>query len=249
MVDINPLALINNPRFTPKIQDHSAIQKLLTDAHIQQSKNKAAAARNLQTVRGSAGNAMLSANVDPSSVYKPLGINVPNIGNIMRTRDALKRGLTSADTLSKLGSTAKSLQTAGYKPQIASGSVRNIVSGPQIATSESPVQRQVVSKQEVKKKSKQFGGETLGATDVTETTGQTFKGSQPVGQTKHLPSIIADTTRWSEISRPIKRTADHLKISVQELIAKVKAGLKDGSVQLSGTKDIIIDGQPFTWLN
>ena len=45
MVEINPLALINNPRFTPKIQDHSAIQKLLTDSYIQQSKNKAAAAR------------------------------------------------------------------------------------------------------------------------------------------------------------------------------------------------------------
>ena len=64
MVEINPLALINNPRFTPKIQDHSAIQKLLTDSHIQQSQNKAAAARNLLAQQVAFGNKLVTEGLD-----------------------------------------------------------------------------------------------------------------------------------------------------------------------------------------
>ena len=248
MAEINPFSLINNPRLTPKLPDHSAVQKLLTDSHIQQSKNKAAAARNLATIRGSVGSGLVKNLHDPSAAWGPLGINIPGLAKTLGGRAALADQLTKADIASKYGSAAKSSLEAGLIPQIASGLTSDIVSGPQIATSQKPVERQIVSKQEVKKKSKQFGGVPLGATDVTETTGETFKGPQSVGQTKNLPSIIADGSRWSEISLPIKRTADYLKITPDQLIKKIMDGLKDGSVQLRGTKEIVIDGQPFTWL-
>ena len=248
MAEINPFSLINNPRLTPKLPDHSAVQKLLTDSHIQQSKNKAAAARNLQTVQGTVANALMKANVDPSPVYGGLGVSIPNLRNIMSTRDKLQQDLTTADTLSKIGSAGASMHKAGWKPSITGGLPMSIISGPQLATGESPVQRQLVSKDEIKTKRKQINGTDIGATDVTETRGKTFKGPSSVGQTKNLPSIIADKGRWSEISRPIKRTADYLKITPDQLIKKIMDGLKDGSVQLSGTKQIVIDGQPFTWL-
>ena len=249
MANINPFSLINNPRLTPSLPDHSAVQKLLTDSHIQQSKNKAAAARNLQTVQGNVANALMKANVDPSSVYSRLGVNIPNLRNILSTRDALQQGLTKADTASKYGSTAKSLHEAGYSPRISSGLVPDIVGGPQIATGESPIQRQFVTKNETKEKGMQVGGVPLGATEVTTTSGQRQTGPAPVGQvTKSLPAIISGG-RWDMVKLPVKRTADYLKITPEQLMQKIEAGLLDGSVQLIGTKQIVIDGQPFTWFN
>jgi len=251
MAQINPFSLINNPKLTPSLPDHSAVQKLLTDSHIQQSKNKAAAARNLQTIQGGAANALVKANIDASPVYSRLGVNIPNLRNIMSTRDALQQGLTKADTASKYGSTAKSLHEAGYNPQITSGLVPDIVGGPQIATGQSPIQRQIVTKNETKEKGMQVGGVPLGATEVTTTSGQTQKGPAPVGQVaKSLPAILAGKNkRWDMVKLPVKRTADYLKITPEQLMQKIEAGLLDGSVQLRGTKEIVIDGQPFTWFN
>jgi hypothetical protein len=248
MAEINPFSLINNPRLTPKLPDHSAVQKLLTDAHIQQSKNKAAAARNLATIRGSVGSGLVKNLHDPAAAWGPLGINIPGLAKTLGGRAALSNQLTKADTLSKIGSAGASMHKAGWKPSITGGLPMSIISGPQLATGESPVQRQVVSKDEIKTKRKQINGTDIGATDVTETRGKKFTGPSSVGQTKNLPSIIADKGRWSEISRPIKRTADYFKITPDQLIKKIVAGLNDGSVQLRGTKEIVIDGQPFTWL-
>jgi hypothetical protein len=251
MANINPFSLINNPRLTPSLPDHSAVQKLLTDSHVQGMKDKAAAARNLQTIQGSVANALMNANVDPSPVYRGLKVNIPNLGNILSTRDALQQGLTKADTASKWGSAAESQLNAGILPQITSGPTSAIVGGPQTATSEKPVERQIVTTNNRKEKGMEVGGVPLGATEVTTTSGQKQTGPAPVGQvTKSLPAILAGKNkRWDMIKLPVKRTADYLKITPEQLMQKIEAGLLDGSVQLIGTKQIVIDGQPFTWFN
>jgi hypothetical protein len=256
MVDINPLALINNPRFTPKIQDHSAIQKLLTDAHIQQSKNKAAAARNRQTVLGTMANRMMQENL-PISPRVAAGVGAPSlsgagISNLLSQARTAKLDADRAQAASGYGSALKSKIDAGWVPANKIGTGRQLATRGGTATGVMPTARSIIQEDSTTRKAKVPAGSTtpVGLTDLTIKTGRKQKGPGLVGQTKNLASIIGNE-QWNEIARPLKRTANYLKMSVPDLIKKIRIGIDkaDGSIQMRGTKTIVIDGQPYDWFN
>tara|TARA_R100001530_G_scaffold102422_1_gene71189 strand:- start:97 stop:867 length:771 start_codon:yes stop_codon:yes gene_type:complete len=256
MVEINPLALINNPRFTPKIQDHSAIQKLLTDSYIQQSKNKAAAARGRQTVLGTMANRMMQEGL-PISPQIAAGVGAPSLagadisGLLSQARTA-KLDAARAQAASSYGSAFKSQTDAGWVPANKTGTGRQLATGGGTATGVMPTARSIIQEDSTTRKAKVPAGSTtpVGLTDLTIKTGRKQKGSGLVGQTKNLANIIGNE-RWHEIARPLKRTADYLKMSVPDLIEKIQTGIAkaDGSIQMRGTKTIVIDGQPYDWFN
>ena len=250
MANINPFSLINNPRLTPSLPDHSAVQKLLTDSHIQQSKNKAAAARNLLDQQTGFANKLVGENLHPGQEFiSRIGMNPAGLAQALQTSRGLADRKSASEISKNLAGALETGTEASWTPNVRSGSFEDMIKGGGIFTNVRPTTRQIVEKHETKTKQMQPGGpNALGAAEVTTTTGQTQKGS-PVGQVANsLPAIISGQ-RWDMVKRPIKRTADYLKITPEQLMQKIEAGLRDGSVQLIGTKQIVIDGQPFTWFN
>jgi hypothetical protein len=249
MVEINPLALINNPRFTPKIQDHSAIQKLLTDAHIQQSKNKAAAARNLQTTKASIVNKMLPENI-PIAQQLATSVGAPSLaGDVIRNMLTKSRGLsdrgTLATALSGESAALKNRVEAGAPPIQLQGTPRQLAQRPGIL-GKPPVKESVV--RTVDDSEEYYTGlrpDRLGTTKRRRKVGEKTKAAPTTGSSL---SELASAGNWPALSNQITKTANYLKMSPKDLLAKIMLGIQkdDGSIIIE-KHHITIDGQRIRW--
>ena len=246
MVDINPLALINNPRFTPKIQDHSAIQKLLTDSHIQQSKNKAAAARNLLSEQVGFAKNLVTRDLSPgSAILNTLKMNLPGLAPALTKTRGLKDTKIDAEALQAASSAMKSQSDAGFRPMQLSGTA------PQIARRSGILGKQPVKESRVTTTEDKETFHTpmqpgrLGTTERTQRRGLKTKAAPTTG---HSLSELASVSNWPALSNQITKTANYLKMSPKDLLAKIQLGLQnnDGSIIIE-KHHIIIDGQRIRW--
>ena len=246
MVEINPLALINNPRFTPKIQDHSAIQKLLTDSHIQQSKNKAAAARNLLSEQVGFAKNLVTRDLPPgSAILDTLKMNLPGLAPALTKTRGLKDTKIDAEALQAASSAMKSQSDAGFRPTQLSGTAPQIARRPGILGAP-PVKTVRNINEEVKIQDYlPPSPSSLGSQKRTRTSGVKTKAAPTTGSSL---SELASVGNWSALSNQITKTANYLKMSPKDLLAKIQLGLRnnDGSIIIE-KHHIIIDGQRIQW--
>ena len=254
MVDINPLALINNPRFTPKIQDHSAIQKLLTDAHIQQSKNKAAGARNLLAQQVAFGNKLVTEDLDPGAeLLKRLQMNPPGLAGALTKSRGLVDTKTEAEARKNMAQQLKLGREVGVEPHKRIGPLADIAGSSVRLTPKLPIKESVVTTNVNEQQGYKIPPPGSGHTGLIKTKGSTStKTKGAVGpQLNTEQAYLGGNTQ--KLSHGMQQSAKHLGMSMQDFNDFLQKGLADGSITFfidpsDGTSGVVINGQEHTWL-
>ena len=253
MANINPFSLINNPRLTPSLPDHSAVQKLLTDAHIQQSKNKAAAARNLLGQQTAFANKLVGENLHPGQEFMSrIAMNPTGLAQALQTSRGLADEATIAGTFKDHMAGLLSGKRGGINPTVQAGTPAQIAGGNFTVAPGLAVQPSVVTT---------HTNEVSGYGDPNSPMGVTkFKKGQQTKQ-KGGPSTVgpkADAEQLfmageqDKLRYGMEQTAKHLGISVQQVVDIVVKGLQDGSVTFwrdptKSVSGVIINGQKYAW--
>ena len=85
----------------------------------------------------------------------------------------------------------------------------------------------------------------LGTTERTQRRGLKTKAAPTTG---HSLSELASVSNWPALSNQITKTANYLKMSPKDLLAKIQLGLQNNDGRIIIEKHhIIIDGQRIQW--
>ena len=254
MAEINPFSLINNPRFTPSLPDHSAVQKLLTDAHIQQSKNKAAAARNLLGQQTEFANKLVGENLHPGQEFMSrIAMNPTGLAQALQTSRGLADEATIAGTFKDHMAGLLSGKKASINPTVQAGTPAQIAGGNFTVTPGLPVQEQVVTNitdEATGYRPPRPGEPFTGYVKGKQSTGTKTKQG-PVGPKTDAEQLFK-AGRQDQLRYGMEQSAKHLNISVRQLVDIVVKGLQDGSVTFfrdpaKNGSGVIINGQRHFW--
>jgi len=256
MANINPFSLINNPRLTPSLPDHSAVQKLLTDSHIQGMKDRAAGTRNLLSTK-----AGLIQNLVTNKIPIPEALAIatqtpslagPDVTGILKRRDEDATAATRAGTFKDQMTGLKTGKEARINPTVQAGTPAQIAGGPFTVAPGLAVQPSVVTT---------HTNEVSGYGDPNNPMGvPKFKKGQQTKQ-KGGPSTVgpkADAEQLfmageqDKLRHGMELSAKHLGISVKQVVDIVVKGLQDGSVTFwrdptKNVSGVIINGEKHAW--
>ena len=250
--DINPLALIGKYRADPI--DHGPVQKLLTDAHIQGMKNKAAAARNLLAQKTAFANKLVGENLHPGQEFiSRIGMNPTGLAQALQTSRGLADKATTAGTFRDHMAGLLSGKKASINPTVQAGTPAQIAGGNFTVTPGLPVQEQVVTNitdEATGYRPPRPGEPFTGYVKGKQSTGTKTKQG-PVGPKTDAEQLFK-AGRQDQLRYGMEQSAKHLNISVRQLVDIVVKGLQDGSVTFfrdpaKNGSGVIINGQRHFW--
>ena len=252
--DINPLALIGKYEADPI--DHGPVQKLLTDAHIQGMKNKAAAARNLLSTK-----AGLVQNLVTNKIPIPEALAIatqtpslagPDVTGILKRRDEDTTAATRAGTFKDQMTGLKTGKEARINPTVQAGTPAQIAGGNFTVTPGLAVKPSVVTTITDKRKGYGHPDRPVGLTQWESGTKTQQKGGTSTVGPKTDAEQLFKAGRQDQLRYGMEQTAKHLGISVQQVVDIVVKGLQDGSVTFwrdptKNVSGVIINGEKHAW--
>ena len=256
MAEINPFSLINNPRFTPSLPDHSAVQKLLTDSHIQGMKDRAAGTRNLLSTK-----AGLIQNLVTNKIPIPEALAIatqtpslagPDVTGILKRRDEDATAATRAGTFKDQMTGLKTGKEARINPTVQAGTPAQIAGGPFTVAPGLAVKPSVVTTITDKRKGYGHPDRPVGLTQWESGTKTQQKGGTSTVGPKTDAEQLFKAGRQDQLRHGMELSAKHLNISVKQLVDIVVKGLQDGSVTFfrdpaKNGSGVIINGQRHFW--
>ena len=251
--DINPLALIG--KYTPTPIDYGPVQKLLTDAHIQQSKNKAAAAQNLLKQQVAFSNKLVDKDLDPGAEFlRRLRMNPPGLADALTKSRGLVDTKTEAEARKNMAQQLKLGREVGVEPHKRIGPLADIAGSSVRLTPNLPIKESVVTTNVNEQQGYKMpppGSGYQGAVKVKEGSTQKTKGAAVGPQLNAEQAYLGGNTQ--KLSYGMQQSAKHLGMSMQEFNDFLEKGLANGSITFfidpgDGTSGVVINGQEHTWL-